>query len=524
MNFKSLVTALALSIALPVLGASAAHAQSTQQAKQTQKEPASSGQAIATQGTANGVPACISCHGANGEGNAAAGFPRLAGVGADYFEAQLEAFADGSRENAVMQPFAKNMSASERTAVAQYFSSLPAPKGIRTQDPADATPSDSGAWLATRGRWQQDLPACVQCHGPGGAGVGAAFPPLAGQPAAYIEAQLNAWKNGKRPPGPLALMPAVASKLSDADMHAVALYYAQQPSPEAGAAAGASQASAQAAAQPASQPQADSSNHATPFQPPPESAMPGGDFGKSVKLGEQIFRNTGQYAGKFVGNSLSCANCHLDAGRKANSSPLWAAFVSYPAYRAKNGHVNTFAERLQGCFNYSMNGKAPPLGDPVLVALESYSYWLATGAPVGAKVAGKGYPKLPAPAEKADYARGAKVYEQHCAACHGADGQGKTSNGHTVFPPLWGARSFNWGAGMHETQNAAGFIKANMPLGLGGTLTDQEAWDVATFMDSHERPQDPRFKGSVAQTRAKYHDTPNSLYGTVVNGHLLGSP
>lgn len=309
-------------------------------------------------------------------------------------------------------------------------------------------------------------------------------------------------------------MPAVASKLNDADIRAVALYYAQQAQAEASPAAAASQP----------QPQAQTGEHDASFQPPAESAMPAGDFGKSVKLGEQIFLHTGQYAGNFVGNSLSCANCHLDAGRKANSSPLWAAFVSYPAYRSKNGHVNTFAERLQGCFNYSMNGKAPPLGDPVLVALESYSYWLATGAPVGGKVAGRGYPKLPAPAQKADYARGAAVYSQHCALCHGADGQGKNSNGQTVFPPLWGAHSFNWGAGMHEIQNAAGFIKANMPLGVGGTLTDQEAWDVATFMDSHERPQDPRFKGSVAQTRAKYHDSPNSLYGTVVNGHLLGSP
>ncbi|TDG23370.1 c-type cytochrome [Paraburkholderia silviterrae] len=512
MHFKRLAratrgaTALAMTIALAALGATGAYAQ------QTQSAPL--GRTIATQGTANGVPACISCHGANGEGNAAAGFPRLAGLGAGYFEAQLAAFADGSRENSVMQPLAKNMSANERNAVAQYFSNLSAPQGIRTQDPADAAPSDSGAWLATRGRWQQDLPACVQCHGPGGAGVGTAFPPLAGQPAAYIEAQLNAWKNGKRPPGPLALMPAVASKLSDADIHAVALYYAQQPQSEATGAVA------------ASQPQTDTGAHAASFQPPPESAMPDGDFGKSVKLGEQIFRHTGQYAGKFVGNSLSCANCHIDAGRKADSGPLWAAFVSYPAYRSKNGHVNTFAERLQGCFNYSMNGKAPPLGDPVLVALESYSYWLATGAPVGGKVPGRGYPKLPVPvpAQKADYARGAAVYAQHCALCHGAEGQGKNSNGQTVFPPLWGARSFNWGAGMHEIQNAAGFIKANMPLGLGGTLTDQEAWDVATFMDSHERPQDPRFTGSAAQTRAKYHDTPHSLYGTVVNGHLLGSP
>lgn len=518
MNFTRLAratrgaTALAMTIALAALGASSAYAQPTPSAPL--------GRTIAMQGTANGVPACISCHGANGEGNAAAGFPRLAGLGADYFEAQLAAFADGSRENSVMQPFAKNLSANERNAVAQYFSSLSAPQGIRTQDPADAAPSDSGAWLATRGRWQQDLPACVQCHGPGGSGVGTAFPPLAGQPAAYIEAQLHAWKNGKRPPGSLALMPAVASKLNDADIHAVALYYAQQPQAEASAATAASPAQPQT--QP--QPQSNADEHGASFQPPPESAMPAGDFGKSVKLGEQIFLHTGQYAGKFVGNSLSCANCHLDAGRKADSSPLWAAFVSYPAYRSKNGHVNTFAERLQGCFNYSMNGKAPPLGDPVLVALESYSYWLATGAPVGGKLAGKGYPKLPAPAQKADYARGAAVYTQHCALCHGADGQGKSSNGQTAFPPLWGARSFNWGAGMHEIQNAAGFIKANMPLGLGGTLTDQQAWDVATFMDSHERPQDPRFTGSVAQTRTKYHDTPHSLYGTEVNGHLLGSP
>lgn len=260
------------------------------------------------------------------------------------------------------------------------------------------------------------------------------------------------------------------------------------------------------------------------FQPPPETAMPGGDFGKAVKLGEEIFRHTGQFAGKYVGNSLSCANCHLDAGRKADAGPLWAAYISYPAYRTKNGHVNTFAERMQECFRYSMNGKSPPLGDPALVALESYAHWLATGAPVGGTIEGRGYPRLPAPVLKADYARGEAVYAQHCAQCHGANGQGQSSDGQTVFPPLWGPHSFNWGAGMHEIQNAAGFIKANMPLGLGGTLTDQQAWDVATFMDSHERPQDPRFNGSVKATRAKYHDTPWSMYGQTVNGHTLGSP
>ncbi|KAA0087937.1 cytochrome C [Paraburkholderia sp. T12-10] len=260
------------------------------------------------------------------------------------------------------------------------------------------------------------------------------------------------------------------------------------------------------------------------FVPPAEETMPTDDFGKSVKMGEQIFTHTQEFAGKYVGNSLNCASCHLDAGRKANSSPLWAAYISYPAYRSKNRHVNTFAERMQGCFRYSMNGKAPPLGDPTLVALETYAYWLAKGAPLGEKVAGRGYPKLAAPAQKPDFTRGSQVYAQHCALCHGADGQGQSTNGKTVFPPLWGEHSFNWGAGMHEIQNAAGFIKANMPLALGGTLTDQQAWDVATFMDSHERPQDPRFAGSVEATRKQYHDSPNSMYGKTVNGHVLGSP
>lgn len=271
-------------------------------------------------------------------------------------------------------------------------------------------------------------------------------------------------------------------------------------------------------------PENSAASPASTFTPPAESSMPMDDFGRSVKLGEQIFTRTQEFAGKYVGNSLNCANCHMDAGRKPNAGPLWAAYVAYPAYRKRNGHVNSFAERIQECFLYSMNGKAPPLGDPVLVALETYAYWLAKGAPVGEKLAGKGYPRLPAPAQKADYTRGSQIYAQRCALCHAADGQGQSSPGKTVFPPLWGAQSFNWGAGMGEIQNAAGFIKANMPLGLEGTLTDQQAWDVATFIDSQERPQDPRFSGSVEATRATYHDSQNSMYGRTVNGHLLGSP
>jgi cytochrome c553 len=195
------------------------------------------GQTIAMQGTAKGVAACISCHGAKGEGNAAAGFPRLAGVSAPYLSAQLAAFADGTRQNPIMQPLAKLLSASERNDVAQYFSGLQQPSGINTSDNESVKPSDVGAWIATRGRWSEGLPACVQCHGPGGIGVGATFPPLAGQPASYIASQLHNWKSGTRPPGPMALMPAVASKLSDAEITAVAAYYGGGGAPAEGTSA-----------------------------------------------------------------------------------------------------------------------------------------------------------------------------------------------------------------------------------------------------------------------------------------------
>jgi thiosulfate dehydrogenase len=258
------------------------------------------------------------------------------------------------------------------------------------------------------------------------------------------------------------------------------------------------------------------------FQPPPDSAIPEGPFGDAVRLGEKIFRDPGVYAEQFVGNDLRCSNCHLQAGRLAGASPMWAAYVSYPAYRSKNGHVNSFEERLQGCFRFSMNGKAPQLGDPVLVALESYSYFLAKGLPTGEKVSGRGFPALPEPPLPADYARGQQVYVQHCAACHGVRGEGQSSGGKIVFPPLWGSRSYNWGAGMASVNNAAEFIRANMPFGLGGTLTVQR--DVASFMDSQVRPQDPRFVGNVAETRKRFHNTPYSMYGVTVNGVQLGDP
>jgi thiosulfate dehydrogenase len=260
------------------------------------------------------------------------------------------------------------------------------------------------------------------------------------------------------------------------------------------------------------------------FVAPDDARIPAGAYGDVIRLGEKVFTQTRLFAPQFVGNDLQCSNCHLQAGRLAGSAPLWAAYPAYPAYRAKNGHVNSFEERLQECFRYSMNGKMPPPGDPVLVALQTYSYFLAKGLPIGEDAPGKGFPQLPKPAVTADYGRGAAVFAGKCAACHGAQGQGQVIGGKLVFPPIWGARSYNWGAGMASIQNAAAFIRANMPLGMGGSLTVQQAWDVATFVDSQVRPQDPRFDGDVARTRRNFQNSPFSAYGTIVNGVLLGDP
>ena len=261
------------------------------------------------------------------------------------------------------------------------------------------------------------------------------------------------------------------------------------------------------------------------FQPPQESELPDNAYGKLVKEGYALFVDTKRLAPTFVGNGLNCSNCHLDQGRLANSAPLWGAYPMYPAYRKKNDKVNTFAERLQGCFQFSMNGGTPPTADSrEITALSVYAYWLASKAPLGVELPGRGYPDVAQPAKGYDLSGGAQVYKGQCAVCHGPEGQGQKVGDSYVMPPLWGKDSYNWGAGMHRINTAPSFIKHNMPLGKGGSLSDQQAWDVAAYVNSHERPQDPRLvDGSVEKTRVKFHANDGvNLYGQTVEGVLIG--
>lgn len=198
----------------------------------TQSSPARSqepqqvlAQRIVEQGNGRGAAGCASCHGERGEGMREAGFPRLAGLSAPYLQAQLLHFQRGQRDNPVMAPMAKPLSAQEIEALAQYYASMPAPTQAPIPEPAPSPALlRAGARLVRDGRWADDIPACTACHGKSLGGLAQAFPPLTGQPAPYISAALTQWRSGARRGDPNDLMGAVARRLSDDDIAAVSTY------------------------------------------------------------------------------------------------------------------------------------------------------------------------------------------------------------------------------------------------------------------------------------------------------------
>lgn len=186
----------------------------------------SPGETIALQGNGKGAVACKSCHGDQGQGNNAAGYPYLAGQPLDYLVKQLQDFASQGRKNPTMQPFARALSEDEIRAVASYYSRLPLPRtaASKTNNPQLA----KGEQLAKEGKWSVGVPACFQCHGDQGQGIAPGFPAISGQPALYIKNQLGHWRKGKRSNDPVGLMQAVVKQLDDAEIAVVADYLATQ--------------------------------------------------------------------------------------------------------------------------------------------------------------------------------------------------------------------------------------------------------------------------------------------------------
>lgn len=232
--------------------------------------------------------------------------------------------------------------------------------------------------------------------------------------------------------------------------------------------------------------------------------LPNDHYGRLVRYGKHLSEKTFEVIGpevadkkmRFAGNNLACTNCHQEAATKKFAMPWVGAQATFPQYRGRENDISTIEERVNGCMERSMNGKALPFDSKEMKAFATYIHFLSKGIPVGNTVEGQGLPKFTPPDRASNISAGEKVYAEKCAVCHGQDGAGLRNGkpgeakGYT-FPPLWGKDTFNNGAGMNRLLTAASFIKTNMPLGSShgqAQLTDEQSYDVAGFILSKPRP------------------------------------
>ena len=206
-----------------------------------------------------------------------------------------------------------------------------------------------------------------------------------------------------------------------------------------------------------------------------------------VTLGRQLMTDTRVRLPDNVGNGLNCSNCHIDAGTRDGASSWIGIWRFYPEYRARSGRAISMTERINDCLQRSMNGKPLDENATQMQSMLAYMQSLSNDAILQKKKSVRGFGKIDANLV-ADPVRGRQVFYAQCASCHGADGLGRRNNTGYLYPPLWGADSFNDGAGMARTYTAAAFVKHNMPYGKGDTLSDQQAVDVAEFFTHQPRP------------------------------------
>ena len=221
------------------------------------------------------------------------------------------------------------------------------------------------------------------------------------------------------------------------------------------------------------------------FSPPSPESIPSGPRGEQIRMGYEVVIHTQQYAKRYVGNKLNCSNCHLDAGLNPNAASFVGLSVQYPEYSARLGRNVTLAERINACFERSLNGKPLPPDSSKLQAVIAYIEWLSQNVSRESTVAWRGISRL-SPIRPPDAARGKAVFVKKCFFCHGSDGQGTMAG-----PPLWGPGSYSIAAEMARSSVAASFVKANMPRAWGWTVTDTEAFDVAVYINSQPRPDIP---------------------------------
>lgn len=163
--------------------------------------------------------ACGACHTQDGSRGTPAN-PIIAAQHADYITKQLIEFKSAKRKNAIMMGMAAALSEDDMKHIAAFYASKTVKPGF-ARDPKSVA---LGEQIYRGGILAKAVPACAGCHSPNGAGIPAQYPRLSGQHAEYTEAQLTAFRSGAR--GNNAQMSAIAAKLNDAEIKAVADYLA----------------------------------------------------------------------------------------------------------------------------------------------------------------------------------------------------------------------------------------------------------------------------------------------------------
>ncbi len=222
------------------------------------------------------------------------------------------------------------------------------------------------------------------------------------------------------------------------------------------------------------------------------------DSGRLIRYGRELIANTAHYLGPkgtvaHLTNGMNCQNCHMDAGTVPYGNNFGKVYSTYPQFRARNNGVQSIFGRINDCLIRSLNGRAMDSSTHEMQAMFAYMQWLGDGVPKGDAPGGTSIYKLKFLSRAADPVNGKELFAEKCQSCHGNKGQGQpnlTNTGYT-YPPLWGDNSYNDGAGLYRLSSFAGFIKDNMPFGTDyhkPVLSDEEAWDLAAFVNSQPRP------------------------------------
>lgn len=240
------------------------------------------------------------------------------------------------------------------------------------------------------------------------------------------------------------------------------------------------------------------------WQPPAENTIPANEYGELIKYGKELIAHTSVYLGPkgsvaMIANGMNCQNCHNDAGSKPFGINYAAVASTYPQFRPRANAIVSIEERINGCFQRSMNGQKLDSNTKEMKAMVAYMEWLGSEVPKGERPENAGIIKLDYLEIAADPKIGEAVYAKHCLSCHGGDGKGllNSDGNEYIYPPLWGDDSYNDGAGLFRLRNFSGFVKYNMPLGVtinNTILSDEEAWHVAAYVNSQPRPHKDQSK------------------------------